>query len=214
MLPARAAAVFHRVVQNGHDHLVVALAAVKPAGDHLHQLLLFRMEQNGVDDAAADDAGHKGAADIVRGAEVKRAVDIGAAGLRTDHDGRNFVDPAAAAHFLQHAEAIQLRHHDVQQQRGNFAVIDLQRRDGLTAVAYLDDLVIQVQRIGQNGAVELRVVRDHQFFSFHSVKEVSSPKKVSPSLPGKRRDAGASASERPRRSAWPHGRPYRRRCTR
>ena len=163
-----AAAVLHGIAKDRHHLLCILLPLIKAVGHHLHQLLLLGVQQEGVDDAAADHTGGKGAADVVQSAQLKGAVDIGAAHLGGDHDGGHILGPAAAVHFLQHLKAVHLRHDDIQQQGGDLALVHLQRRDGLPTVRRLDDLEVAVQHIGQHGAVHLGIIRDQQLSSLHS----------------------------------------------
>ena len=107
---------FHRMAQDGHEQLVVFLLLVETLGHDAHQLLFFRMQQGGVDDAPPHHARNEGAAHVVRRAELEGLVDIGAARLRRDHDDRHLFDKARLIHVGQHLKAVHLRHHDVQQQ--------------------------------------------------------------------------------------------------
>ena len=175
---AAAAAVLHGGAEDGHHLLRVLLVAVRVIGHDVYELLLLGVQQDGIDDAAADDACGEGAVDVVRRAQLKGAVDIRAARLRRDHDGGDRLGPAAALHLLQHLKAVHLRHDDVQQQGRDLALVHLQRGDGLMAVHSLDDLEIMIQHIGQHGTVHLRIICDQQFPAIHAITPSLSPDAV------------------------------------
>ena len=141
-------------------------------GDESRQLPRLGVEQDGVDDAAADYIGHEGTADIVRRAELKGAVDVAAARFHGDHDGGDLVDPPAAVHFLQHLEAVRLGHHNIQQQRGDIALVRRERGDGLLAVGGLENIEVLLQHAHKDRAVQLGIVCDQQLSLIH---EKTSP---------------------------------------
>ena len=180
-----AAAELHRVAENGGKNVGVPLAAVEVVGDESRQLPRLGVEQDGVDDAAADYIGHEGTADIVRRAELKGAVDVAAARFHGDHDGGDLVDPPAAVHFLQHLEAVRLGHHNIQQQRGDIALVRRERGDGLLAVGGLENIEVLLQHAHKDRAVQFGIVRDQQLSLIHE--------KISPS--------GRTAKEQPARPA-------------
>lgn len=150
---ALAAAALHRVAEDIDHQLGVFLLPVEAVCQHAHELLLFCVQQHRVHDAATDDIRHERAAHIVHRAELEGLVDIGAARLGRDHDDRNVVDPVILVHRGQHLEAVHLRHHDVQQQHLDLAMMAPAGGDRLLSVGDLEDAEVMLQHIDQKGAV-------------------------------------------------------------
>ena len=78
---ALAAAALHRVAEDVDQKLGIFFLPVKAVRQHAHELLLFRVQQHRVHDAATDDIRHERAAHIVHRAELEGLVDIDAARL-------------------------------------------------------------------------------------------------------------------------------------
>ena len=84
----------------------------------------------------------------------------------------DLVDPPAAVHFLQQLEAVRLGHHNIQQQRGDIALVRRERGDGLLAVGGLENIEVLLQHAHKDRAVQLGIVRDQQLSLIH---EKTSP---------------------------------------
>ena len=155
------------IAQNRYHNLVAFFSAEKPIRNHVHQLMLFGMQQDCVDDAAANDAGYKGTADVVRCTQFKCTVDVGIAGFRGNHDGGDILNPMSAVHFLQNLKSVHLRHHNIQQQCGNLRAIALQRNDDFLPICCFNHFKFLIQYICKNCAVHFRIVCNQQFSSSH-----------------------------------------------
>ena len=160
MSAAFAAARLQRVAQDGHHSIAVAFLPQKALGHYVHQPVLFGVQQDGIDDAPADDAGGEGTTDVIRGPQRKGVVNGGGAGFGRDHYDRDFLQPAMGAHFFQHRKTIHFWHDDIQKQRGDLPVIDLQSGNGLPPIGCLDDLVILIQYIGKDRSVHFGIIGD------------------------------------------------------
>ena len=107
----------------------------------MHQLLLPGVEQERVAHAALDDGQVEGAVDVVHRAEVVSLLDNAHVLLGGDDDDRNFVVYPPLLQDVQHAEAVELRHADIQQHQIDVGILGqlLQR---LQAVARKQIVVI------------------------------------------------------------------------
>ena len=125
-----------------------------------HQLLLLGVQQDGVHHPPVDDQRVKGPADEVGDPQVEGPLHVGGAALRRDHDHRDVLNPAVFVHHVQHAEAVQPRHDNIQQHQRDLTAPRLQHGNALTAVFRLQDLILIPQHIRQDGTVHLRVVHN------------------------------------------------------
>ncbi len=184
MQAALAVAELDDVAQNIHHQAALAVLLLDLLHHQAHQLFLFIVQQQGVDHPAVDDQRIEGAADKVRDAELEGPLDAGGGVLGRDHDDRDGLDPAAAVHLLQHAEAVHLRHHDVQQHQRDLLAVAVELLHGLDPVFRLDDLVLAVQHVREDRAVHLGIVRDQQLLlgsTLHAHNK-APPKPARPAL--------------------------------
>ena len=157
---ALAVAEFHDVAENINEQAAALLILINLVRHHVGQALLLGVEHDGVDHPAVDDQRVKGPGDKIGDAQLIGPLDVAGAGLGGNHDDGDVLDPAVLAHDVQHAEAVHLGHDDVQQNQGNLASPLLEQAHALEAVLRFDDFVFVVQHIGQDGAVQLRVIHN------------------------------------------------------
>ena len=138
----------------------------------LHELPLPCVEHERIAHAPLRDGSVERAADEVRRAQIVGALDMGHITFGGDHDDRELLQPAAALHQLQHAEAVQLRHMDVQQQQIDVRVL-LQQLDGLHAVFGIQIGIAVPQNVVQQHTVGGGIVGDQQRWRlFHGILPV------------------------------------------
>ena len=163
MKAALAVSEFHNMAENVDQQAAALLVFVNLVRHHAHQALLLGVEQNGVDHPAVNNQRVEGPGDEVRDAQLIGPLDVAGAGFGGDHDDGNVVNPMILGHDLQNAEAVHLRHDNIQQDQGNLSLLLLKQAHALKAVFGLDDLVLVGQHIRQNGPVEFRVVHNQYF---------------------------------------------------
>ena len=124
------------------DHQVVRLIAlVDLLRDKVHQAFLLGVQQQCIDNAAADNGHVERPADVVGRAEIVGVFHHAGVALRRDHDNRNLADPVVLVHGLEHTESVHFGHHDVQQQQVNIRAA-AQYRYGLKSVFGFYELII------------------------------------------------------------------------
>ena len=119
MQAALLVAELHNVAEDGDHQVVDLLLLIDLLIDHGGQPALLGVEHNGVDNPPADHHHVEGPADVVGDPHVVGPLNKGVGALRRDHDNRHAVDPVILVHGGQHAEAVQVGHHDIQQDQGN-----------------------------------------------------------------------------------------------
>ena len=155
---ALAVAELHDVAENVDHQVALAFLLIDLVRDHAHQLLLLGVEQDGVHHAAVDDQRVKGAGDEVRDTQLIGPLDVAGAALGGDHDDGDIVDPVVLVHGVQHAEAVHLRHDDVQQYQGELRSHLLKEGDALQTVFRLYNIIFLPQHVGKDCPVQLGVV--------------------------------------------------------
>ena len=125
---------------------------------------MLGVEQNGVHHPAVDDQRVEGAGDEVRDPQLIGPLDVAGAALGGDHNDGNIVDPAVLVHGVQHAEAVHLRHHQVQQHQRELRPHFLEGGHRFQAVFCLYNVIFLSQHIGEDCPVQLGVVYNQNFF--------------------------------------------------
>ena len=84
-----------------------------------------------------------------------------------DHDDWQLLDPAELIQALEHAEAVDFRHIDIQQQQVDIHIL-LEHEDGLRTVLCLRVVIFLAEDCLEHFSVEFRVVNNQNFLSVHS----------------------------------------------
>ncbi len=156
--PAFTVAEFHNVAEN-IDHQATALFFfVDLVGYQVDELFLLGVEKDGIDHPPVDDEGVEGAADKIGDPQLVGALDIIWVGLGGNHDDGDFFNPSGAVHFVQHAEAVHHRHHNIQKDKGKLGFVKADHLHRLHAVFRLEYIVFAPQHFFQNSPVHLRIV--------------------------------------------------------
>ena len=172
---ALAVAELHNMAQHIHHQRILPLVLVDLLHQLLGKLLLLAAQKDRIDYAPLHHHFVERPADKIRAAKLIRALNVRAVAFGRDHNHRHVVDPALGVHLLQHAEAVHLRHHDIQKHQRKLALVLLQHRNGLDAVLRLDDLVIFRQHHGKDRAVHLRVVHNQDLLAAFTLFHIRSP---------------------------------------
>ena len=162
MQPTFGVAKLDDVAKDAGHQAVALFAPVNLFGYHAHQVLLLAVEHQRVDDAAANGRFIERAADVIRRAELIGALNEHGVAFRRDHNDRGLVDPVLLAHDGQHAETVQFRHDDIQQDKADIAV-GAQNVKGLQPVFRLQKIVAVIQNAGQNRAVHFGIINNQDF---------------------------------------------------
>ncbi len=149
-----------------HD-MAVLLVLIDLVGAHAHQPLLVGGERERVFDAALHDEGVERTADIVGNAEAVTALDNRTVLGGGDHDDWQLLDPAELIQALEHAEAVDFRHIDIQQQQVDIHIL-LEHEDGLRTVLCLRVVIFLAEDCLEHFSVEFPVVNNQNFLSVHS----------------------------------------------
>ena len=155
MKPALAVAELHDVAEYVDHQAAAVLFLIDLLGHHGGQLLLLGVEQDGVHHPVPDDERVEGPGDEIGDAQLEGPLDVAGPPLRRDHNHRDVLDPVIFIHHVQHAEAVHLRHDDIQQHKGDLRTMLLQHGHALQAVFRLQDVELVSQHIRQDGAVHL-----------------------------------------------------------
>ena len=176
MKAALAVPELHNVAEDINEQAAALLVFVNLVRHHVGQALLLGVEHDGVHHPAVDDQRVKGPGDEIGDAQLVGPLDVAGARLGGNHDDRDVLDPVVLGHDVQDAEAVHLGHDNIQQDQGNFAPPLLEQAHALEAVLRLDDFVLAVQHIGQDGTIQLRVVHNQNFLLlFHTTQKGSLP---------------------------------------
>ena len=178
MLCALAVAELDDMTEDADHDMAVLLVLIDLVGDHAHQPLLVGVERERVFDAALHDEGVERTADIVGNAEAVTALDNRTVLGGGDHDDWQLLDPAELIQALEHAEAVDFRHIDIQQQQVDIHIL-LEHEDGLRTVLCLRVIIFLAEDCLEHFSVEFRVVNNQNFLSVHSRSTAAG----SPSLP-------------------------------
>ena len=167
MLCALAVAELDDMTEDADHDMAVLLVLIDLVGDHAHQPLLVGVERERVFDAALHDEGVERTADIVGNAKAVTALDNRTVLGGGDHDDWQLLDPAELIQALEHAEAVDFRHIDIQQQQVDIHIL-LEHEDGLRTVLCLRVVIFLAEDCLEHFSVEFRVVNNQNFLSVHS----------------------------------------------
>ena len=145
----------------GHDvdeHATVLDALVVLLGQQVRQAALFGVQADGVAYAAAHDTGVKRAVDIVRGAQLVRAQNRIIGIFARNHDDRQIIDTRSARQIGQHLKAAYARHHNVQHHERQLIAIAVDHVERYTTVVGLEDAILVLEHLAENGSVHLGVI--------------------------------------------------------
>ena len=156
---------FHDVAQDVDHQVALLLFLVDLFHDQSCQFLLFGIKYQSIDYPAVNDQRIKRSAYIIRDPQLICTLHMERAALRRDHNDRDLIDPVASVHHFQDTEAIHLRHHDIQQNKGKLHSVFLDRSHCLHPILCLNDLIFTFQHISQNRPIHLRVICN-QYFLF------------------------------------------------
>ena len=148
------------LAEDADHHLVVLLPVIELLGHQRTETALTGVEPGDIGDAAVDDAGIEGAADVVRGTQLVGAADGLGGILAGDHHDGDLLEPALGGHPGEDIEAVHVRHHDVQQHDGNIRAPGVQKLEALGAVGGFQDLEIIAEDLREDVTVHGGVVHD------------------------------------------------------
>ena len=163
--PAFAVAELHHMAQDADHQHIVMLFFVHLIGDKAGEPLLLGIQHQDVLYPAQHHDPFKGAADIVRYAQIVGTLDVGSILCRRDDDDRDLVQPCMVLHHPQHVKAVHARHHQIQQQQGDIRALphQLHRR---CAVLGFQIVIAIAQYLLEQGTVDLGVIRDQDLRFF------------------------------------------------
>ena len=154
MLCALTVAELDNMTEDADHDMAVFLVPIDLVGDHVHQPLLVGVERERVFDAALHNEGVERTADIVGNAKTVTAFDNRTVLGGGDHDDWQLLDPAELIHALEHAEAVNFRHIDIQQQQVDVHIL-LDHEEGLRAVLCLCVVIFLTENRLEHFSVEL-----------------------------------------------------------
>ena len=160
MPAALAVAKLHDASHDVDEHATVLDALVVLLGQQARQAALFGVQADGVVYAAAHDTGVKRAVDIVRGAQLVRAQNHIIGIFARNHDDRQIVDTRSARQIGQYLKAARARHDNVQQHERQLIAITVDHIERRTTVIGLEDAILVLEHLAENGSVHLGVIDD------------------------------------------------------
>ena len=158
MPAALAVAKLHDAGHDVDEHATVLDALVVLLGQQARQAALFGVQADGVAYAAAHDTGVKRAVDIVRGAQLVRAQNHIIGIFARNHDDRQIVDTRSARQIGQHLKAAYARHDNVQHHERQLIAIAVDHVERYTTVIGLEDAILVLEHLAENGSVHLGVI--------------------------------------------------------
>ena len=146
---------FNNVAEDGDHQVVDLLLLINLLVYHSLKPALLGIQHDGVNDTAAHHHHVEGPADVVSNAHIIGPLDKGVGTLCRNHNDGHTVDPVIFIHGRQYAEAVQIGHHNVQQDQRNLLLPLLEDGHRLQAVLRLDNVVGLLQHGAEDGAVHL-----------------------------------------------------------
>ena len=162
----------------GHDvdeHATVLDALVVLLGQQARQAALLGVQTDSVAYTTAHDTGVKRAADIVRGAQLVRTQNHIVGFFARNHDDRQIVNNRSARQIGQYLKAAHARHDNVQQHERQLIAIAVDHIERRTTVFGLEDAILVLEHLVENGSVHLGVIDDkHQrLFALEGLDEIA-----------------------------------------
>lgn len=156
------------VAQNVDDGAVRLLVLVNLLFGQVDKVLLARVERECVAHAPLRDRQVERAADVIRYAELVGLLDERLVILGRGNDDGDLLQSVALLHHLEHAEAVEAGHVDVEQQQLDVE-LGVQQLERLHAVVGIEVFVAAAEDFGKDLLVHFRIARDQDFGFDHSV---------------------------------------------
>lgn len=155
------------VAQNVDDGAVRLLVLVNLLFGQVDKVLLARVERECVAHAPLRDRQVERAADVIRYAELVGLLDERLVILGRGNDDGDLLQSVALLHHLEHAEAVEAGHVDVEQQLD--VELGVQQLERLHAVVGIEVFVAAAEDFGKDLLVHFRIARDQDLGFDHSV---------------------------------------------